>query len=248
MLPAVLFFAATDIMKGDIWPGLLKRFSYLTMLANFAYPYVKTSPGVYWYFGLTFQFYLLWAFFGRRMKGKNLLLWSIILLGALYGFSAFGLPDAMSVFRHCFTGWFPVFAIGVWFGMRKNQDDLKPKSIWTELLLLAGLLGLVVLMGRWQATWIFVPVVALSWFVVVGLLLMRTRYLSEVFRWIGRLSACIFVCHPIARTLVLNTLYHHYTNIAVNVLVYVALSVLIALLYDKIYHWLLARLLPRAKA
>lgn len=244
MLPAVLFFAGMDFLKGDIWPGLGKRFSYLTMLVNFAYPFLSCNPGVYWYFGLTFQFYLLWAFFGKRMNGKNMLIWSIVLLGILFGLSAYETPNALSIFRHCFTGWFPVFAIGVWMGLRKNQEDLKPKSVWVELLLLVALLGLILLMSRWLVTWIFVPILALAWFVVIGLLLMRTRYLSEAFRWIGKYSACIFVCHPIARTIVLNAVNPRFPNLMANVIIYVALTIVIALLYDRIYQWLLKKMLP----
>lgn len=245
MLPAVLFFAGMDILKGDIWPSLGKRFSYLIMLTNFAYPFLSCNPGVYWYFGLTFQFYLLWAFFGKRMSGKNILIWSIVFLGVLLGLSAYETPNALSIFRHCFTGWFPVFAIGVWLGMRKNQDDLKPKSIWVELLLMVALLGLILLMSRWLVTWIFVPIVALGWFIVIGLLLMRTRYLSEVFRYIGNYSACIFVCHPIARTIVLKAVNPRFPNLIANVIIYITLTVIIALLYDKVYHWILKKMLPQ---
>ncbi|MCR4966169.1 MAG: acyltransferase [Bacteroidales bacterium] len=248
ILPAVIFFAAYDIYLGEIWPRLLKRFSYLTMLVNFAYPYVRCSPGVYWYFGLTFQFYLLWAIVGKRMNSRALLIWSIVLLGALCALCVYGPPEALSIFRHCFTGWFPVFALGVWLGVRKKQEDLTPKSVWIELVLLVVLLGLILLMSRWMITWIFVPIIALAWFIIIGLLLMRTCYLSKAFRWVGKYSACIFVCHPIARLIVLKTLYHHYSNNVVNVLVYVALSVMMAILYDKIYHWLLSKMLPKAAA
>lgn len=245
MLPAVVFFIGVDILKGDIWPSLLKRFSYLTMMANFVYPYIKCSPGVYWYFGLTFQFYLFWAFLGKRMNGKNLLIWSVVLLLALLGFSSYASSNAMSIFRHCFTGWFPVFAIGVWLGLRKNEEDLKPKSIWVELLLLVALLGLILLMSRWMVTWVFVPIIALAWFIVIGLLLMRTHYLSEVFRWNGKYSACIFVSHPIARLIVLNTLYHYNSNTMINVLTYLALTIIIALIYNVVYQWLLKMMLPK---
>lgn len=246
MLPAVLFFAGIDILKGDIWPGLLKRFSYLTLLTNFAYPYLVCNPGVYWYFGLTFQFYMVWALLGKRLNGKNLLIWSIVLLCLLYGFSAcMGAPDAMSIFRHCFTGWFPVFAIGVWLGMKKNDDILKPKSIWCELLLLVILLGLILLMSRWMETWIFIPIIALAWFMVIGLLLIRTHYLSNAFRWIGKYSACIFVCHPIARYLELKFLEPHISYLIINIVIYVALTVIVALLYNFIYQWLLKKMLPK---
>lgn len=248
MLPAVLFFAAYDIYSGEIWPGLLKRFSYLTMLVNFVYPFVKCSPGVYWYFGLTFQFYLIWALLGHRINGKNLLIWSIVFLFALYGFCVYGSSEALSIYRHCFTGWFPVFAIGVWLGIRNKQVNLAPKSVWVELLLFVVLFGLVLLMGKWLISWMFIPIVSLTWFIVIGLLLMHTRYLSGVFRWIGRYSACIFVCHPIARLIILSTIHRHYSVIAVNVMAYTFLTVVIALLYNKIYQWLLSKMLPKVIA
>ena len=248
MIPAVLFFAGIDVLNGRLYPGLLKRFSYFTMMVNFVYPFVKCSPGVYWYFGLTFQFYLLWAVVGKRMNSRALLFWSIVLLGSLCAFCIFGSHEALSIFRHCFTGWFPVFAIGVWLGLRKKQVDILPKSVWGELLFFVVLLGLVLLMSRWLVTWIFIPIVALAWFIVIGLLLMRTRYLSEVFRWIGRYSACIFVCHPIARLIILSTIHRHYSVIAVNVMAYIFLTVVIALLYNKIYQWLLSKMLPKVTA
>ena len=245
MLPAVLFFGSIDLLKGNIWPDSAKRISYLTMLVNFAYPYLNCNPGVYWYFGLTFQFYLLWAFFGKRMNVKNLVVWSIVLLGALFFLSVYGSSDALSIFRHCFTGWFPVFAIGVFWGLRKKHECLSPKLVWAELLLLVVLLGLVLLMSRWLATWIFVPIIALGWFIVIGLLLMRTRYLSEAFRWIGKYSACIFVCHPIARSLELNFFAPTISILMINLGIYVVLTIIIVWLYNKYYQWFLEKLIPK---
>lgn len=239
MLPAVLFFAGIDILKGDFWPGLIKRFSYLTMLTNFAYPYLSCNPGVYWYFGLTFQFYLLWALFGRRMNCKNLLVWSVILLAGLYGLTAFASPESLSIFRHCFTGWFPVFALGVWLGMSKKGDNLVPKSIWMELLLFIVFIALIILFSKWMLSWVFIPIIALGWFIVIGLMLMRTRYLSGIFRWIGKYSACIFVCHPIARLIVNSGVYPRLHNVLAVVVIYVVLTMGLAFLYDKLYKWIL---------
>ena len=55
MLPSVLFYAIGDVIHGDNLPGLVKKASNLTMLANFTFPYVSCNLGVYWYFGLTFH-------------------------------------------------------------------------------------------------------------------------------------------------------------------------------------------------
>ena len=248
MLPALLFFAGVDVIKGCLWPDLLKRFSYLTMLANFAYPFVRCSPGVYWYFGLTFQFYLLWALLGRHLNWKNLLIWSVILLAGLYGFSAFGTPVSLSIFRHCFTGWFPVFAIGVWLGLSKRGDNVVPtKSIWMELLLFVALFALIILFGKWMFSWLFIPIIALGWFIVLGLMLLRTCYISVIFRWVGKYSACIFVSHPIARLIINNALQPRLSNLLALVLMYIALTIGIALLYDKLYKWLLGVFMPKTK-
>ena len=238
MLPAVLFFAVLDVFKGDLWPGLGKRFSYLTMLVNFAYPYLNCNPGVYWYFGLTFQFYLLWALFGRRMNGKNLLIWSEVFLVGLLGLNYFRPLKVLTIYRRCFPGWFLLFAAGVILARFKsgNGSSSSKTSLGLELLCFVLLFGMIFLCSRWMVPWVFLDFVALAWFLVFGLMILRTRYLSAAFRWLGRLSACLFVCHPIARTLVLNAVYPRFQNQPSLVLIYLALSIIIALCYQMIYR------------
>lgn len=240
LLPAVLFFLLGDILKGVPWPDLLKRVSYLTMMANVAYPFVSCSPGVYWYFGLTFQYYLLWALFGRRFTVKNMFWWSVASIAGLFGFSLLGSSDALSIYRHCFTGWFPVFAIGVCLGLMRGKDWSLKLPVWGELLAFVVLTGLILLMDRWLVSWLFIPIVALALFLVIGRLLLRTRFLSGAFGWIGSLSACLFVCHPMARTLVLNFLIPRFSNLWMNLAVYFILSFGMALLYRFVYKWLLS--------
>ena len=249
MLPAILFFACGDVLRGDIWPDMLKRASYLSMLANFVYPWVYCLPGVYWYFGFTFQFYLLWALFGRRFNGKNLLIWSVVFIIGLFFFVSYGSENALSVFRHCFTGWFPVFAVGVWMGLNKMNSTAKwgwgTRSVWIELLLMVLLLGLVLLMSKWFVTWLFLPLVALVWFFVMGLLLMRTRYLSVAFRWVGKYAACLFVCHPIARSVLLRFVYTRYPNLWANVAIYFVLCLAFAIIYNVVYRWIMSRMMSK---
>ena len=247
LFPALLFFTGIDILRGDLWPVLLKRASYLTMLVNFAYPFVRCSPGVYWYFGLTFQFYLLWVLFGRFFNGKNLLICSVLSLIGLYVLCLFDLPNLLSIYKACFTGWFPVFAIGVWIGSNTKKTFITKTSLGFEIFLFIVLLGLVLLMGKWLISWLFVPIVALLWFIVIGIMLMRTHYLSSVFRWLGSISACIFVCHPIARFVINHFVYYRFSinNIIICVSLYCALTLVLALPYSVLYKWLLSRFLPK---
>ena len=235
MLLAVLLYAGLDVAKGDIWPGLLKRFSYLTMLTNFAYPYLRCDPGVYWYFGLTFQFYLLWAFFGRHMKSKNLLLWSAIFMIGLYSLCFVGKPKVLSIYRHCFTGWFFVFALGIWCAQSNMIQRIKT-SWWMELIIVVASAFLMIQMNRWLLAWIFIPVVALLFFLMLGLLLQRVKPLFNIFLWIGGLSAFIFVCHPIARTFVNKILAPHVGILLINVFIYLLFTILFAVLYRWLYQ------------
>lgn len=245
MLPAVLFYAGLDIIKGDIWPGLLKRFSYLTMLSNLAYPYLRCSPGVYWYFGLTFQFYILWALFGRRINGKNLLLWSIIFIVGLLCLCSIKKTSIMtvdttsilSIYRHCFTGWFCVFALGIWFAQSKIMQKINT-SWWVELLIIIIMGYMMAQMNRLLITWLFVPFIALFFFMALGMLVQRIKPIKSVFQWIGGISAFIFVCHPIARTIVNSIVAPHIEILFVNVILYLLVTVLISLCY----RWLCQRI------
>lgn len=121
LLPALLLFILGDALQHN-FSSILKRVTYLTMMANVAYPYVKCSPGVYWYFGLTFQFYLIYAFFGRYFTGKNLLLFSLLSIIILLLLCVADRPEILSIYRHCFTGWFIVFGIGAWMGMQNKKS------------------------------------------------------------------------------------------------------------------------------
>ena len=245
MLPAILFYIGVDIIKGEVWPEILKRLSYLAMITNWAYPYLNLSPGVYWYFGLTFQFYLIWILFRQYLNGRNLIVLSALSLMGLLGVLNYASPEVISIYRHNFTGWFPVFAIGVYLGMNTSRKKFGLDSIWLELLLLVGLLGCIVIISKWVVTWLFLPIVALAWFLIVGMLLMRSYYLSSLFTWIGKLSACIFVCHPIARTIVLNVLHPVCPDLLVNVFAYLMLTMVITLFYDQLYNWFLIKFLPQ---
>ena len=248
MLPAVLFYAGLDIIKGDLWPSLLKRFSYLTMLTNFAYPYLRCNPGVYWYFGLTFQFYLLWALFGRRFNSKNLLLWSVVFMLGLFILCSIKIPailtvdtaSILSVYRHCFTGWFCVFALGVWFAQTNIMQNIKT-NLWLELIVLVVTGLLVAQMNRLLIAWMFLPFVALIFFIVLGMLVQRIKPICSVFHWIGGISAFIFVCHPIARTIVNSFVLPYIRILFVNVVLYLLVTILIALCY----RWLCQRIISK---
>ena len=244
LVPALLFFFALDFVHHDIWPQLLKRATYLTLLANFVYPYVFCNPGVYWYFGLTFQFYLLWALVGKHLNNRRLLLYSLLFLLGFGVLCTLQAPDALSIYRNCFTGWFFIFAIGVFLAQNKSITEtiLDKSPTWAAAVFSIFGLLLIVLMSMSLISWLFVPIVALAWILSLEKLLLHTRIVSGIFRWIGRLSACIFVCHPIARTLTLGLFSRFDGGLFVATLFYLALTTTLSIVYFRYYKWILAKL------
>lgn len=242
LVPALLFFFALDFVHHDIWPQLLKRATYLTLLANFVYPFVFCNPGVYWYFGLTFQFYLLWALAGKYLDTKRLLAFSLLFLLGFGCLCTLQVPNLLSIYRNCFTGWFFIFAIGVYLAHNKHVAEtiLDKSPTWAAAVLALLGLPIIILMNRWLIPWLFVPVISLAWFLSLEKLVLHTRVISGIFRWIGKLSACIFVCHPIARTITLGLLFLFDNNLFLATLFYLSLTVSISIIYHYYYKWVLS--------
>lgn len=241
LAPALLVFCVIDVFN-HYWLGIVKRSVYLTMMANFVYPFVQRQPGSYWYFGMTFQLYLLWAFAGRYFNKKNLIWLSVIMLGGLYVLCLFDAPKLLSIYRHCFTGWFFVFAFGMYMAQQKNNVFYKIKTSWLlELLLAVAFLVLMLVMNLTLESWVFVPFVALAFFFSLGRLFMRIKPLSMVFHWIGNFSASIFVCHGLVKYGVMEEIFPFTSNVLLLVVIYISLTIVFSLIYEKVYRWLLFR-------
>lgn len=241
MFPAILLFAVGDILLDNQWTTFGKRLLYLTQLVNLGYPWLKCAPGVYWYFSLTFQLYLVYAIWGKYMNGRNLLFWSIATTVGLGLLVVASCPPILSVYRHCFTGWFSVFALGVWMGRHRDVEYGRRHSWLVDLLVFLCSALAVLWMNKWMLTWLFVPLVALVMWISCGLLVMRSGVLTRIFKWIGNLSACIFVCHPIVRAVICRVMLNHVDNMLIIIICYVCVTILVSLLYDKYYKTMLVR-------
>lgn len=235
LLPAMLVFTIGDIVQHDIIPTLPKRLTYLTMMANVVYPWVNCPPGVYWYFGLTFQFYLIYAFWGRYFHRGNLIVWSLLSIIGTGILCSLQCPELLSVYKHCFTGWFVVFAIGIWCGQQSEFQMTVNHSFFVDLLLLLITIVLMIVMSNWMLTWLLVPIVALAAYFACGLLIMRSIMLKNVFIWIGGLSASIFVCHPIVRFVINRLMLARVDCLFVVVLTYIVITLIVATLYNTLY-------------
>lgn len=236
MLPGVLFFVFFDIVQGR-WGSLVKHILSLSMLQNFGYPVLKITPAVYWYFSLTFQLYIVFLLLRNHLQTLSLLLLSIVFFIASVCLDNTDYTGVISIYRHCFPGWFPLFAVGVFFAKQIIAGRL-PKiphsNAILEFLLTILLLVLIVLMNISYASWIFVPFMALVMFFIMTKLILRSDSLTKLFRWIGIYSACIFVCHPIARMLIFTFNLHRF-GLLHSLIIYISMSMILAFYYQKLY-------------
>lgn len=254
LFPAMLFFTAFDVLHGD-WTAIAKRVVGLSMLHNLYYPRLCTAPTIYWYFSLTFQYYVLYCFCGKWFKPRILLILSILSLVALYPLLLGHTRTLLSIYKHCFPGWFPLFALGIWFA-----QDVRPRK-WLEnmggfqaFVLLAVSTVLSVAMSAHVVPWLVVPIAGLFAFLALSKLVLRVRPVAEALRWTGGISACIFVCHPIARFLLFQQTsanlcdrvgdYLHLPRhgLLVSLAAYAVLTFVLACFYQKLQKRLLRKL------
>ena len=238
LTPMLIVFGMQDIIQHD-YATFVKRLFYPTLLVNFAYPYLRAVPGTYWYFSLTFQFYLIWAIWGERLNKKNLLWLSLFFIVGLWLLCRANIPSFLSIYKHCFTGWFFMFAFGVYMAKYKNNWFSRIVTTWwQEILLMISLLALVIAMNLYLESWLFVPFFALFLIIFMGRLVLRFKYISKAISFIGRYSACIFVCHPLMKSVVSKIGFRYTDNMLLLVLSYVILTIALSILYARLYNYL----------
>jgi len=149
------------------------------------------------------------------------------------------MPELLSIYRHCFPGWFPLFAIGIWIANNNKPIEFIEKlSGFMTFILLVLLAVLIVLMNINIVTWLIVPIVSLLFFLLLAKVVVNIRYADDLFKKVGVLSAAIFVCHPIARKVLFISHIYDY-GVLISLILYTLLTFVIAYYYKKIYDRLL---------
>lgn len=202
MLPAVLLFLAEwlgySLTTGEFnCDTLIRKATPLTELNGLLEWWWPVIPGVYWYLGLAFELYVIYAVIVHRRP-----LWIIWVLTAVcyITISILVTPGLLNkayhiveYLRHNFTGWLLPFVIGLSMGRKKDFKALYLSVAFVLSILL--FLPLVNSPFGWQAA----AVAAVAVIVTISAIIDRIPLLSTVFEWFGKLSAFIYVAHPIVR-------------------------------------------------
>ncbi len=226
MLPAAVYFMLPYFHDVS---HIVKSLLSLTLLSNLAFDLLPPNPGVYWYFSLTFELYLLYALFHRNRSNTFILVAAICVFAVQ---SLLVMIPGMETVVHWnlknFFGWLPIFVFGIWVSRDHDAIPLI-HPIWLFLTALVCL-GLLVLCNCHGIAWVFIHFPAFGLFLSLTLLVDRYRVLRSVFVWIGSMSAFLFVVHPIARGIVIRVLLGK-VPLPVLLLVYLALCFALAFPY-----------------
>lgn len=202
MIPGILAFIATtaavSILTGH--PGAIwsVRFLFqLTMLPDLVYTWYPPVPVVYWYFGVTLQFYVIYAlaiyrrpawWMAAMVVGSLALQWSVEQ-------ASWGLPWI----RHNATGWLTVIVMGVLWGRHPSVRRLP--AIAVAAVALPAFIASMFDPYTWQISILAVVVIAF----LVAKFSLRIPVWRGMWIWLGRMSPFIFAAHPLVRHWIFST-------------------------------------------
>lgn len=241
LLPAALFFIFLSIVVGD-WKNVIsKTLLQFTLLNNFAIPKIEFNPGVYWYFSLTFEFYLLFLLI-RRWNVKQLLalLCGMLVLQVIALFFCGGPTSEFWIWiKHNFIGWGQIFLMGMIVAKTDLTNHMPSNKLLLWLLAIMSLCLLPVLQLNVWMWLLFVPIIALLFFIFLSGAIDNTCFLKKIGLWLGDYSSFIFVAHPVARSIVV--LIHDKITMPLwfMTVVYIVMFILGAIALKPIYQWLM---------
>lgn len=195
ILGTIFYVFILYLIEGEVWCSPLRLFLQCTMLLNLAYGYEEhIAPGPYWYFGMTFQLYIIYALFVYKHNKKLSLLpliISVVLLSLLQK------HDNLLVWvRYNSLGWLLPFYMGIY---AKHL-----RMVFSKIHYIGVFLASLFLIATFEANyylWLWIPCITI--FAAVSLIkLLNTRLLAFCSN-VGKYSLFIFIIHPIVREVTL---------------------------------------------
>lgn len=218
------------------WDNVLAQLlMYINVLPE---PDKTIWPGIYWFFGLMMELYIVYRLLlWRRHSG-----YVVALIAVCWLLQVFCEPDGdtLNRLRYNFIGGMLPFGLGLLaaripkVGLFRSQAGNISVPRWEYLagFLLAS--GLVVAMGFCYHSWLWVPV-----FIIIGTICcvkMMPESVLKVLVWFGSVSAAMFVAHPIVRKLFITVAWRQdiYDGLMLYVVVTIALSWAVKQIIDRI--------------
>ena len=235
----VLFVCVDMVTPGRFsfhWDNVLAQLlMYINVLPE---PDKIIWPGIYWFFGLMMELYIVYRLLFYRRSSW----WVVALVVVCWLLQVFCEPDGEILNRlryNCIGGMLP-FGLGIivaripTLGIKYSPIGNKTFPRWEYLMALLLASALVVVMCFNYQSWLWIPV-----FIIIGCVAMvklMPECVLKVFVWFGSISAAMFVAHPIARKLFITVAWKQdiYDGLMLYVIVTIALSWAVKQMIDRI--------------
>ena len=198
-------------------------------------------PGIYWFFGLMMELYIVY----RLLLCRRRSLYVVLLIAVCWLLQVVCEPDGETLNRlryNCIGGMLS-FGLGILLarvssgetgGFLRGNWQFPPGKLWVWLILALLSCGAVVAMSYSFQSWLWIPVVIIIG--TIALVKVMPAWLLRGFVWFGSLSAAMFVAHPIARKLFIIVAWKQdlYDGLMLYIIVTIALSWAVKQVIDRI--------------
>lgn len=188
-------------------------------------------PGIYWFFGLMIELYIVYRLLLYRQKS-----WIVIaLIAVCWLLQVFCDPEGETLnrLRYNFIGGMLPFGVGILAGRYVEHLHIH-LSRWAWGIVLLGTTILIVIMGFHYQSWLWIPLLIIVG--TIALVKVLPQQLLTLVTWFGTISAAMFVVHPIARKLFITVAWRQdiYDGLILYVIVAIALSWAVKKVIDQI--------------
>ena len=229
----VLFLMVDAVTPGRFafhWDNVIAQLlMYINVLPE---PDKIIWPGIYWFFGLMMELYIVYRLLLYR-RSSWIVVGLIVVCWLLQAF-CYQEGETLNRLRYNFIGGMLPFGLGLVLARVRQRTDNVREGLFLWLPALVVSVVLVFAMSFNFQTWLWIPV-----FIIIGtmaLVKMMPESVLKLFVWFGSISAAMFVAHPIARKLFITVAWRQdiYDGLMLYVIVTIALSWAVKQIIDRI--------------
>ena len=200
----VLFIMVDAVTPGRFpyhWDNVIAQLlMYINVLPE---PDKIIWPGIYWFFGLMMELYIVY----RLLLYRRSSWWVVVLIAACWLLQVFCDPDGdtLNRLRYNFIGGMLPFGLGVLSGRGTRSvecevgSEVSHSSLLAFFILLLSICMVFAMSFNFHTWLLLIPVLIIVG--TVALVKVLPGVVLKLFMWFGTYSAAMFVAHPIARKL-----------------------------------------------
>ena len=228
---------AAFVMVDAITPGS-HRYALLDVVAQLGlfnnvlpHPDKIIWPGPYWFFGLMMQLYVVY----RLLLYRRHWAYTVVLMAVCVGIQLLLVPDgeAMNRYRYNFMGGMLPFGLGMLLARWEKGSEVPPSGAEGRAMGAVALFAVALIFVSVDSVvgWTLTPI----WICVfmVALVKVLPAWIMSPLNWMGTISAALFVCHPIARKVIIPISRHG--EVYCGLLLYIVASLCLAWLFQELF-------------